>query len=167
MLIRMDIKAIVVGGGPIASLVTLAPRKPSEGLATELPIRIGVVEATSISMGIAAHEIRPKTHDLMLSVLDRLEAELVGVAIVAVHGTTFFANLMLRDHNGQTFDVDSRPSDAIALAVRAGVPIYADDSVLATATMPDFDAVEKEEKTRELEEFHDFVESLSADDFNE
>lgn len=166
MLVRMDIKAIIVGGGPIASLVTLAPHTPTKGLATELPIRIGVVEATAISMGINAHEQRPKTHDLMLSVFEQLGVKLESVAIVSVHGTTFFANLLLRDYNGSLHRIDSRPSDAIALAVRAGAPIFAEDSVLATATMPDFDAIEKEEKSRELEEFHDFVESLSADDFN-
>ena len=61
--------------------------------------------------------------------------------------------------------MDARPSDAIALAVRCGVRILADDSVIDAATLPDFDGVEKAEKQAELEEFHNFVEHLSPDDF--
>ena len=82
-----------------------------------------------------------------------------------VHGTTFYAEVMLTTDMGRFVKVDSRPSDAIALAVRVGTPIYADDHVLDAATMPDFKGVEKAEKEQELERFHDFVESLSPSDF--
>lgn len=161
----MDIKSIIVAGGPLPSLVTLAPRNAVSGLATELPIRIGVVEAAAISTGINNLQERPKTHDLLLSTIRRLGASIMSVAIVDVRGTTFYANVILEDLQGNQIVIDSRPSDAIALAVRAGVPIFADEKVLASASMPDFAAVEQEERARELDEFHDFVESLSADDF--
>lgn len=166
MLIRMDIKSLIVAGGPIPSVVTLVPRQSGEGMATELPIRIGVVEAAALSMGVAGTEGRPITHDLLLSVVRRLGAELTGVAIVDVRGTTFYANLMLTLPDGTKAEVDCRPSDALALAVRAGVPVFADDAVLRSASMPDFAGVEKERQAREMEEFHSFVESLSADDFS-
>ena len=99
--------------------------------------------------------------------MNRLGAKLVGVAIVDVRDTTFYANLMLEDVSGRRIDVDCRPSDALALAVRAGVPVWAEDKVLAAATMPDFAGVERDERKQELERFHDFVEDLNADDFHE
>lgn len=167
MLIRMDIKAIMVGGGPIPSVITLSPRHPMEGLATELPIRVGVVEAAAISTGIgaSASEGRPRTPDLLLSTIRTLGAEVRGVSVVEVHDTTFFANLLLERSDGTHVAIDCRPSDALALAVRAHVPIYAEEAVLRSASMPDFAAVEKESKDKELQDFHSFVESLSADDF--
>ncbi len=167
MLVRMDIKTIVVAGGPVPSLVTLMPRQHKDGEAVELPIRIGVIEATAISSAANGHQDRPKTHDLLLNTVERLGARFVGVAIVDVRDTTFYANLMLEDAVGHRLDVDCRPSDALALAVRAGVPVWADDKVLAAATMPDFAGVERDERKQELERFHDFVEDLNADDFHD
>lgn len=166
VLVRMDIKSVIVAGGPIPSLVTLAPRHQADGIERELPIRIGVVEAAAISTGVDGTQERPKTHDLLLTTIRRLGATLTGVAIVDVRGTTFYANLLLEDTQGVSLTIDCRPSDAIALAVRAGVPVFAEDHVLECAVMPDFAAVEREEKDREIAEFHDFVETLSADDFD-
>ena len=163
---RMDIKTVVVVGGPVTSLVVLVTRTHDDKPAQELPIRIGTIEAMSISTGVAPEEgKRPKTHDLLLSTIRNLDAKLTGVAIVDVHGTTFYANLMLVDSKGSRVNVDCRPSDAIALAVRAVVPIYADEQVLDAATLPDFAGVEQEEKEQELTEFHNFIEHLNADDF--
>ena len=68
--------------------------------------------------------------------------------------------------NGSHEYLDARPSDAIALAVRTGAPVYAEESVLTTAALPDFAAVEKDEQEAELAEFHQFVENLSPEDFN-
>jgi bifunctional DNase/RNase len=165
MLVRVDIRSIIVAGGPIPSVVTLVPRTEMEGLAKELPIRIGVVEATSISTGVNAPDARPKTHDLLLNTIRSLRAEVLSVAVVDVRGTIFYANLLLKDASGERVSIDCRPSDGIALAVRAGVQIYVDDSVLATATMPDFAAVERERQAHDIEEFHNFVESLNPEDF--
>ncbi|MCC6102326.1 MAG: bifunctional nuclease family protein [Olegusella sp.] len=166
MLVHMDIKTVVVAGGPVASLLVLATHNHGDKPAQELPIRIGTIEAAAISTGVVSEGgRRPKTHDLLLSTIRRLGAKLTGVAIVDVHGTTFYANLMLVDFKGTRIDIDCRPSDAIATAVRANVPIYADEHVLDTATLPDFAGVEQEEKKQELAEFHNFVENLNADDF--
>ena len=156
------------------SVIVLQSRVPEGGAPIQLPIRIGPVEAVSfagftgmaISMGLdPAGRERPMTHDLLSNVIKTLGATVTGVAIVDVHGTTFYAEVMLTTDMGRFVKVDSRPSDAIALAVRVGAPIYADDQVLDAATMPDFRGVEKEEKQQELERFHDFVESLSPADF--
>mgnify|MGYP001176694588 CR=1 FL=1 len=164
----MDIQTVVVGGGPVASLIVLTTRKPSDaGMHAQLPIRIGTVEATAISMGIdGTKDGRPMTHDLFVSTLDALGATIDSVNISDVHGTTFYATVNLITDSGRHISVDARPSDAIALAVRCKAPIFASESVLQAATLPDFASVEKDEKEQELQEFHDFVEGLSPEDFN-
>lgn len=166
-LIRMDIKTIIVGGGPVASLIVLQPRGVNDGTSVQLPIRIGPIEATAISMGVGGDSPeRPMTHDLLAKTIKALDAKLVGVSIVDVSGTTFYATLMLANFAGIVVEVDARPSDAIALAVRTGAPIYAEESVLETAAMPDFDAIDEAKKTQDLEDFHSFVENLSPEDFD-
>ena len=167
---EMDIESVAVGGGPMASLVVLRTQpERGESKSLQLPIRIGTVEAAAISMGIAGAQPggRPTTHDLLASPIAALGAHVRCVRIMAVQGTTFFAQAELESKDGELTYVDARPSDAIALAVRAHVPIYADEGVLRTAALPNFQAVEQDEREHELEEFHTFVEGLSPDDFRE
>lgn len=183
----MHIRSIVVGTGPIASLIVLTPAEADaegqeapqvEVASTEggtagmgasqpvLPIRIGAVEAAAISMGIGREPGgRPMTHDLLLSVIDALGGTVDDVRVVGVSGTTFFAEVNVADGRGGQHLVDARPSDAMALAVRTGCPIYADESVLGTAALPDFAGVEHSEQEQSMADFHDFVETLSPDDF--
>ena len=165
---EMDIKSVVVGGGPLTSLVVLRTREDhGKGAPRELPIRIGSVEATAITMGVSPRQGgRPMTHDLLVSAIKSLGGRCAAVRITSVEGTTFFAQVDLVRMDGEHAYLDARPSDAIALAVREGVPVFADDSVLSTAALPDFRSVEKDEESRELAEFHDFVENLSPEDFN-
>ena len=167
-LIRMDIKSIVVGGGPVASLVVLCPHgRDSEKNPVKLPIRIGTVEASAISMGVERQPGgRPMTHDLLLDAIEKLGANVDSVRITSVSGTAFYAQLILMDATGEQRYLDARPSDAIAIAVRCGCDIYANQEVLDTATLPDFGGIEEDEKRAEMEEFHNFVENLSPDDFN-
>ena len=165
---RMDIKSVVIGGGPIASLVVLCPqeRKAGEG-AIKLPIRIGTVEASAISMGVERPEGgRPMTHDLLINAVVALGGKVASVRVTTGSGTTFYAQVEFVAADGSHEYLDARPSDAIALAVRTGAPVYAEESVLTTASLPDFAAVEKDEREAELAEFHQFVESLSPEDFN-
>lgn len=165
---RMDIESVVVGEGPIASLVVLRTRE-REGSqpSRQLPIRIGSYEATAITMGVNARPGgRPMTHDLLGSAISELGARCASVRVTAVQGTTFFAQVELVRADGEHVFLDARPSDALALAVRAEVPVLAEESVLEAAAMPDFRSVEEDERDRELEEFHAFVEGLSPEDFN-
>lgn len=163
---RMDIHTIVVGDGPISSLIVLRTQTADDERPIQLPIRIGRVEAAAISMGIGVRPHgRPMTHDLLRNVIVELGATPVSVSIVDVKGTTFFARLTLETGDGRNIDLDCRPSDAIALATRMRIPILADDRVLETATLPDFKSVEAAEKDRELARFHDFLEDLSPEDF--
>ena len=163
----MDIESVIVGDGPIASLVVLRTREEADGATSrQLPIRIGSFEATAITMGVNGRSGRPMTHDLLCSVVSELGASCVSVRVVAVQGTTFFAQVELERADGEHVFLDARPSDALAIAVREEVPVYAEESVLDAAAMPDFRGVEKDEKAHELEQFHAFVESLSPEDFN-
>lgn len=165
---RMDIESVIVGGGPVASLVVLRTCDDTNGARSlQLPIRIGTVEATAITMGVRDRQGgRPMTHDLLCSAVSALGGRIESVRVMAVQGTTFFAQIDLVRADGEHVYLDARPSDAIALAVRAGVDVYADDSVIKTAAMPDFHGVEQDEEARELQQFHEFVENLSPEDFN-
>ena len=148
------------------SLVVLKHHDDANGEKINLPIRIGPVEAAAITDGIEDHASRrPLTHDLLLSVIDTLGGRPLSVCIVDVRGTTFYAVLTLVLPGGGRTDVDCRPSDAIALAVRRGLPIYVRERVLDIATMPDFKKVEEAAKQSDLDAFHDFVEGLSPEDF--
>ena len=111
-LIRMDIQTVVVGGGNITSLVILRTR--ADGRDVQLPIRIGTVEATAISMGVnGAPAKRPLTHDLLLSTIKALGAQVESITIAKVEGTTFYARITLRLPDESVRNIDARPSDAI------------------------------------------------------
>ncbi|NLG55400.1 MAG: bifunctional nuclease family protein [Rhodococcus sp.] len=122
-----------------------------------LPIWIGQTEATAIALEQQGVEpARPLTHDLIKNMIELFGRNLVEVRIVDLQEGTFFADLVF---DGET-TLSARPSDSIALALRAGVPIFAEESVLAEAglVMPD-------EREDEVEKFKEFLESVSPDDF--
>ncbi|MBQ6411187.1 MAG: bifunctional nuclease family protein [Atopobiaceae bacterium] len=165
--VRLDIGSVVVGGGPVASVITLKPHEEVPGLGmVQLPIRIGIAEASSISAALAHVPLaRPLTHDLLASTVRSLGARLEDVTISRVEGTTFYATIRLTEKDGGEVTLDARPSDAIALAMRMGAPLFAETSVLETASYPDFGAVRESEQEEQLASFHSFVEGLSPQDF--
>ena len=100
-LVRMDIQTIIVGNGPVASLVVLKSRVRKGDIPRQLPIKIGGIEAAAISVGIGeTRTTRPVTHDLLATTIRRLGATVKSVAIVDVRGTTFYAKLMLLSVDG-------------------------------------------------------------------
>ena len=138
-----------------------------------LPIWIGPWEANAIAMRLQGlTPERPLTHDLFASTLDELGVTIKQVVIADLADETFHARLFL-ESKGQTIEVDSRPSDALALAVRAGVRIFAAETVLTRAAVePEARSGEALEMTGELgstpadprlEVFRDFVNSLEVD----
>ena len=164
-MVRMEIQTVVVGGPQMPSLVVLK-REGDDGKDIHLPIRIGPVEVAAITAGIEGSvRKRPLTHDLLSTTIDSLGGRLSSICIDDVRGTTFYATLQLVRDDGSRTEIDCRPSDAIALAVRKGAPIYAREQVIETATMPDFKKVEKDTEQQELQAFHDFVEGLNPEDF--
>lgn len=98
------------------------------------PIVIGLPEAQAIERRLKGIEIkRPQTHELMANVIEALSAKLVSVTINDLADHTFFATLDVERDDGESLHIDSRPSDAIALGIGAGVPIYVEDHVLDEA----------------------------------
>jgi len=98
-----------------------------------LPIWIGVYEAESITIALQEVEIaRPLTHDLLKNVFLAFGARILRVEVVGLREDTFFGNIVV-EHNDRTLNIDARPSDALAIAVRAHVPIWVDRQVLDTA----------------------------------
>lgn len=127
-----------------------------------LPIWIGPVEATAIAFalqGIVTQ--RPLTHDLMKSILEETGVSVDRVVITELKDTTFYATLELT-REGTQYQVSSRPSDAIALAVRMSVPLFAAPDVLNEAGIFIRDDDEQEE---EVQKFREFIESVSPEDF--
>ncbi len=95
-----------------------------------LPIWIGAAEGNSIALAMGSMKTsRPLTHDLVVSIFDRLEIEVARVVISDLIENTFYASLYLL-HSGKEFHIDSRPSDAIAVAIRLGAPIFVQEEVL-------------------------------------
>ncbi|HWC36620.1 MAG TPA: bifunctional nuclease family protein [Mycobacteriales bacterium] len=122
-----------------------------------LPIWIGAVEATAIAFaqqGIVP--ARPLTHDLLKDVLEALQARLDAVLITDLRDGVYYADLRFADGTS----VSARPSDAIALAIRAGATIYAEEAVLDTAGI----AIADEQET-EVERFREFLDNISPEDF--
>ncbi|MGH2401468.1 MAG: bifunctional nuclease family protein [Candidatus Limnocylindria bacterium] len=130
-----------------------------------LPIWIGPSEANAIAMrlqGLSAE--RPLTHDLLVSVLAALGASVSRVVVTHVTDGTFHARLYLESSSGDESEVDSRTSDAIALAVRTGSPIYVDERVLDEAGVePDSTEEGTAEEEERLAVFREFVNSLDVD----
>jgi len=130
-----------------------------------LPVYIGFYEAQSIALAIAGESIgRPLTHDLLLSVLSALGGHLEEIWITRLVDRTFYAVLRVSAH-GRTLEIDSRPSDAVALAVRTGARILVAEQVLAVAQVVDTDADEEEEE--EAERFRDLLEHIDFDNLDE
>jgi bifunctional DNase/RNase len=123
-----------------------------------LPIWIGPWEANAIAMRLQGlTPERPLTHDLFSNTLDELGVVVKRIVVSDLSEETFRARLIL-ELDGRSLDIDARPSDAIAIAIRAGVPIFATDAVLdRAAVIPE---VEEDEK---LNVFREFVNSLDVD----
>jgi hypothetical protein len=125
-----------------------------------LPIWIGPSEAAAIALALQGVVTpRPMTHDLMKVILDDLSVELTQVAVTELRDSTFYAVITLR-RDGEQLEVSARPSDAMALAVRMGVRIFADETVLEEAAI-----LIPGEEDEEVEKFREFLDNVSPDDF--
>lgn len=128
-----------------------------------LPIFIGPPEATAIVYALQGMDTpRPMTHDLFKTVLDDMSVQLQQVVITELHDGTFYAEIELAG-NGNAYRISSRPSDAIALAVRYEdtVPIFADEAVLDEAGV----LFENDEEEEQIEQFREFLDQVRPEDF--
>ena len=148
-----------------------------------LPIWIGPAEADAIAVKLQGVNVpRPLTHDLLRTVINTLGANVNSIIVCELKNDTFYAKIIF-DVDGGQMEIDSRPSDALALAVRAGVPIYADEAVLDKASiMLDKETGKpvqlegeegkasgkqvSEEERKNMSAFYDFINTLDLEDFN-
>ncbi len=156
----------LVGKQPIVLLKTSGGNK-------FLPIWIGHPEAAAILVKLQnATVARPMTHDLLSDLLGQLEAEVVSVTVTELRENTFYARITIQQ-NGSEIEIDSRPSDAIALAVRSGAKIYAADEVIEESGIEfegegaDSDEIAGVTPLADLDpdEFRQFLDSVSPDEF--
>ena len=154
---EVKVMGIVVdpkASNPVVVLVDLEEQKA-------LPIWIGVFEAEAISRGLEeVVTLRPMTHDLMKQILDTFRVSLSRVVINDLKGNTFYANLYL-NVDGKELILDSRPSDAIALAVRVKAPIFVSESVMEATKQLGF----LTSNLLEQDELKSIVESMKPEDF--
>jgi uncharacterized protein len=146
----------LVGKQPIVLLKTADGNK-------FLPIWIGHPEAAAILMKLqGASTPRPMTHDLVAELLERLDAQVTRITVTELKENTFYASITVAQ-NGSEIEIDSRPSDAIALAVRAEAPIYADERVIEESAI-EFEGEEVNEEEI-VDEFRKFLDDVSPDQF--
>lgn len=128
-----------------------------------LPIWIGHPEAAAILMKLQGQETpRPMTHDLFVDLVGQVGATCESVTVTELKDNTFYAQINLQV-NGETVEIDSRPSDALALAVRTDAPIYAADDVIEESAIEFEHEVEDTEEV--VEKFKDFLDNVSPEDF--
>lgn len=146
-----------------------------------LAIWVGVYEAEHLTLALQGVQVaRPLTYELFKSVLEQLNARITRVEVVALRDETYYGNIVI-EMNGQILNIDSRPSDAINLAVRADAPIFVDREVMDKAgIVPDEDVIreaqeklsggeegEADESDEHLDVFKDFIEKLDLDDIGD
>jgi uncharacterized protein len=146
----------LVGKQPIVLLKTADGNK-------FLPIWIGHPEAAAILMKLqGASTPRPMTHDLVTDLLEQLDAQVTRITVTELKENTFYASITV-SQNGSEIEIDSRPSDAIALAVRAEAPIYANERVIEESAI-EFEGEEVNEEEI-VDEFRKFLDDVSPDQF--
>jgi bifunctional DNase/RNase len=127
-----------------------------------LPILIGPFEATAIQLALEGQPVpRPLSHDLMKSILDGVSAKLTKVVIHDIKDSTFFAKLVV-ETAGEDQEIDARPSDCIALALRANAPIYVTDKIVLEESVYD-----KRAEEEDMARFRKYIDSLKPSDFKE
>ena len=149
----------LVGKQPIVLLKTAEGNK-------FLPIWIGHPEAAAILMKLqSATTPRPMTHDLVTDMLEQLGAQVTRITVTELRENTFYAQITVQ-LDGSEFEVDSRPSDAIALAIRADAPIFAADEVIEESAIEfEGEEVSEEEIESKVSEFKQFLDHVTPDEF--
>ena len=151
----VEIRGLIVD--PVSNSPIVILKKPGENLF--LPIWIGVFEANAIALQLEGVQTpRPMTHDLLRTVIEALGGTLDGIVVHSLVDSTFHARVALRSAKGEMIEVDARPSDAIALALRCQAPIRVADAVFRDAHAIDFREGEDQE-----ERLKEWLESLTPD----
>ena len=149
----------LVGKQPIVLLKTADGNK-------FLPIWIGHPEAAAILMKLQSQAPpRPMTHDLLSDMLEQLEAQVVRITVTELRENTFYAQITVQQ-DGREIEVDSRPSDAIALAIRAEAPIFAAERVIEESAIEfEGEDVDQDQLDAEVAKFRNFLDEVTPEDF--
>jgi bifunctional DNase/RNase len=168
-MIPVRIETLMVGLPPSPSVVILRPlnEDPGDPEPRVLPIWIGPTEAASIGVALegSLHQ-RPMTHDLLATTVEALRGSIASVLINRVEGATFFATLSLT-LGDETIEIDARPSDSIALAVRTQAPLFVDEKVMEEAALPFLPGVTGSQlRESDIDDFRQFLEGVEPEDFS-
>ncbi|MGH3000789.1 MAG: bifunctional nuclease family protein [Gaiellaceae bacterium] len=149
----------LVGKQPIVLLKTADGNK-------FLPIWIGHPEAAAILMKLQSQAPpRPMTHDLLSDMLEQLGAQIVRITVTELRENTFFAQITVQQDGGE-IEIDSRPSDAIALAIRAEAPIFAADRVIEESAIEfEGEEIDQDRLDEEVAKFRNFLDEVTPEDF--
>lgn len=151
-------------------VILLAPVENGDSDGPMMPIWVGAGEATSILLGTGQLPMpRPMTHDLIHSILESLEAEVTSIEITSLEEGTFLAVINLRSKEREHI-VDARPSDAIALAMRQGAPIFVSEEVFKEASIEElFEERSADQATdlRDFKQFQEFLDQVNPEDFED
>jgi len=134
-----------------------------------LPIMVGIYEAEHLTLALQDVEVsRPLTYDLFVNILDSLDAQIVHVEVISLKDETYFGNIVI-SINGTLHNIDSRPSDAMNLAIRLQVPIFVAETVLDEAGLiPEEDlseaGLDEELDTERLSVFENYIEKITPDE---
>jgi len=180
-MIEMTIDSIRVSLMNYQRVVILEEKEAEEAVKRYLPIWIGPAEADAIAVKLQSVTVpRPLTHDLLRSLIDALGATINSIIVSDLKNDTFYAKIILNVDGGQ-IEIDSRPSDALALAVRADAPIYAEEAVLDKAAILLDKETGKpippgrgeaggkkvsEDELGRMSAFRDFIDTLDFEDFD-
>ncbi|MGI6557460.1 MAG: bifunctional nuclease family protein [Limnochordia bacterium] len=155
-MVRMKVKVVGIDQHTMMPVVVITDAE-ERGF---IPILIGPAEANAITIQMEGIKPpRPITHDLLKNILDGFGAKVSRVVITELKDETYYARIYLKTAKGE-IDIDARPSDAIALALRTDAPIFISEEVAAKAMV-----IHKEEEDTELEEFRKFLDSVTPQDF--
>jgi hypothetical protein len=161
MTVEMELVSVEAPERPTRTPVVIL--REMSGQRRLLPIFIGVPEAQAIALSMQNIETpRPMTHDLLKNMLDELSAQVERIVVTELREGTFFAEIVV-SAQGEVRSVSSRPSDAIALAVRIGSPIFAEEDVLDEAGRVEQNDDDQAEQM--VEEFRAFIDHVNPEDF--
>ncbi len=159
MLVEMKVTGLTID--PFTSMPIIILKDMEENSA--LPIWIGLIEASAIATELEKIELaRPMTHDLLKNILVALSVQVSRVAITDLSDNTFYARIYLH-HGNREFEMDARPSDAIALALRTKAPIFVEKSVVDKSRKIDLSKDDDDEAKKQ--KWTEILENLSPEDF--
>ncbi len=161
MFVEMKVRGLALD--PLSNMPIIVLRDEEDK--RSLPIWVGIFEANAIALELEKISTpRPMTHDLIKNILETIEARVLKVMVTDLKENTFFAVLHLQV--GETeYTVDSRPSDAIALALRVGAPIYVDEDVVRKAKMLDVSKEAEPVKTDDPDRLREWLDNIKPEDF--